>query len=143
MIRPGLALVLWLATAALLLANHTIGDTLIATAIGPRDAAWYKTLLPLPYVMLMAVIHARRTAGPAWQAAALLAGVLWSVTTALLDAVYGRITYGESLEAILDRYAVLEGAPWPLLLLAQLVLPWLCGWVTTKRRRPADPAGRS
>ncbi|TWT15670.1 hypothetical protein [Reyranella sp. CPCC 100927] len=143
MIRPGLALVLWLATAVLLVANHTIGDTLIATAIGPRDAAWYKVLLPLPYVALMAVIHARRTVGPAWQAGALVAGLLWSTSTVVLDAVYGRLTYGESVEAILDRYALLDGAPWPILLLAQLVLPWLCGLVIAIRKRPADAAGRS
>ncbi|HKU95252.1 MAG TPA: hypothetical protein VJR58_08250 [Vineibacter sp.] len=142
MIRPGLALVLWLATAVLLIANHTIGDTLIAAAIGPRDAAWYKVLLPLPYVVLMAVIHARRTAGPAWQGAALIAGLLWATSTAALDAVYGRLTYSESAEAIIDRYALFEGAPWPLLLLVQLVAPWLCGAVVAKRKRPADAPGR-
>jgi len=143
MIRPGLALALWLATAVLLLANHTIGDTLIAAAIGPRDAAWYKVLLPLPYVGLMAVIHARRTTGPAWQGAALVAGILWATSTAALDAAYGRLTYNESVEAIIDRYALLEGAPWPLLLLAQFVLPWLCGGVVARRKRPADAAGRA
>ena len=142
MIRPGLALVLWLATAVLVLANHVLGDTIIASAIGPRDAAWYKTLLPLPYVAMMALIHARRTAGPAWRAAALLAGVLWATSTAALDAAYGRFTYDESPATIADRYALFEGAPWPLLLLAQLILPWLCGVLLARSKRPADPAGR-
>jgi hypothetical protein len=140
--RPGLALALWLATAALLVANHMIGDTLVAAAIGPRDAAWYKALVPLPYVALMALIHARRTAGPHWRVAALLAGCLWAASTVVLDAAYGRFTYGESLAAIVDRYALLDGAPWPLLLLAQLVLPWLCGALLAGRKRPAGSAGR-
>ncbi len=142
MIRPGLALVLWLATAVLVLANHVVGDTVVAGAIGPRDAAWYKALLPLPYVAMMALIHARRTVGPAWQGAALLAGVLWAGSTAALDAAYGRFTYDENPAAIADRYALFEGAPWPLLLLAQLVLPWLCGALLLKSKRPVDPASR-
>ena len=135
MIRPGLALVLWLATAVLVLANHLIGDTVIGAAIGPRDAAWYKALLPLPYIALMALIHARRTVGPAWQRAALLAGLLWTASTAALDAAYGRFTYGESPAAVADRYALFDGAPWPLLLLAQLVLPWLCGALLARSGR--------
>lgn len=142
MIRPGLALVLWLATAVLVLANHVIGDTIIASAIGPRDAAWYKVLLPVPYVAMMALIHARRTVGPAWQGAALLAGVLWAASTAALDAAYGHFTYDESPAAIADRYALFDGAPWPLLLLAQFALPWLCGALLSKSKRPAEPAGR-
>ncbi|MCW5744995.1 MAG: hypothetical protein KIT36_02190 [Alphaproteobacteria bacterium] len=142
MIRPGLALALWLATAVLLIANHVIGDTVIGAAIGPRLAAWYKTLLPLPYVVLLALIHARRTTGPAWRGAALLAGALWAVSTAVLDAVYGRITYGESLAAVLDRYGLMDGAPWPLLILAQLFLPFLCAALVAKRQRPAGAAGR-
>ncbi len=134
MIRPGLALALWLATAVVVLANHMIGDTLIAGAVGPRDAAWYKALLPLPYVALMALIHARRTAGPAWQGAALLAGLLWAGSTAVLDAAYGRFTYDESLASLADRYALAEGAPWPILMLAQLVLPWACAALLARRR---------
>jgi hypothetical protein len=136
-IRPGLALALWLATAALLIANHMIGDTMVGAVTGPRLAAWYKTLLPVPYVALMALIHARRTAGPSWRGAALLAGGLWAASTAALDALYGRLTYQESPEAVIDRYALLDGAPWPLLLLAQLVLPLLIGLVIARRQRPA------
>lgn len=142
MIRPVLALVLWLAIAVLVLVNNVIGDTIMATAIGPRDAAWYKVLLPLPYVAMMALIHARRTVGPGWRGAALLAGVLWAVSSGLADAIYGRVTYNESVESVLDRYGLFDGAPWPWLLIAQLVLPWLCGALLAKRKRPAEPAGR-
>lgn len=134
MIRPGLAAALWIATAVLLFLNHTIGDTLIADRIGVRLALWYKTLLPIPYVALMAVIHARRTTGPAWRGAALLAGAMWSISTALFDALLGRLTYGESLEATLDRYGVVHGAPWPLLLVAQAVLPYAFGMLANRRK---------
>jgi hypothetical protein len=143
MIRPGLALLLWLAIAVLVVANNVVGDTIMAGAIGPRDAAWYKVLLPMPYVTMMALIHARRTTGPAWQGAALLAGVLWAVSTAAVDAAFGRLTYGESTDALLDRYGVFDGAPWPWLLLVALATPWLCAAALAKRKRPAQPAGRS
>ena len=64
MIRPGVTFALWLAIAALLLINNVIGDTWIADRLSALAVEWYKVLVPLPYVALMAVIHARRTAGP-------------------------------------------------------------------------------
>ena len=72
MIRPGLTFALWLAIAVLVLVNDLIGDTFIADRLPAIAVEWYKVLVPLPYVVLMAIIHARRTAGPNWLEAALL-----------------------------------------------------------------------
>ncbi|MDP1748228.1 MAG: hypothetical protein Q8L22_02125, partial [Reyranella sp.] len=66
MIRPGLTLALWVAIALLVALNGIVGDTWIAATLSVRAVEWYKALVPLPYVVLMAVIHARRTAGPRW-----------------------------------------------------------------------------
>ena len=76
---------------------------------------WYKVLVPLPYVALMAVIHARRTVGPRWFEAALLAALLWPPSTVLVDFLYVRLTFGEDPAAFLDRFAFWWGAPYPLL----------------------------
>ena len=135
MLKPGLALLLWLAFAVLMIVNNMVGDTVIAVSIGPRLAAWYKALVPIPYVALLAVIHARRTAGPQWLAAAILPAVAWPLSTAVLDAAYGRITFDEDWATIADRYGVQWGAPFPWLLLAQLVLPPFVGWVVARARR--------
>ncbi len=142
MIRPGLALALWLALAVAVLLNNMIGDTLIATLSGPRLAAWYKALVPVPYVLLLAAIHARHTAGPHWLAAAALAAIAWPLSTALADALYGRLTFDEDWLAIADRYGVQWGAPLPLLLAAAAVLPLLMGWFVARREdsRNADGA---
>ena len=128
MLKPGLTFVLWVAGAVLIVLNNIIGDTIVGAAIGPRLAAWYKVLVPLPYVALLAAIHARRTAGPQWLTAALLASVCWASSTALLDAAYGRVTWDEGLAELADRYGVLWGAPLPLLLLAQALLPPAFAW---------------
>jgi len=123
MIRPGVTFALWLAIAALLLINNVIGDTWIADRLSMLAVEWYKVLVPLPYVALMAVIHARRTAGPKWLDAALLAAVLWPTTTVLADFLYSRFTFGIEPQEFLDRFAFWWGAPYPLLVLGLFLAP--------------------
>lgn len=123
MIRPGITFVLWVAIAALVLVNDMIGDTFIADRLPAIAIEWYKVLVPLPYVALMAIIHARRTAGPKWLEAAFLAALLWPSTTMLIEYLYARHTFGQEPDEFLDRFAFWWGAPYPLLVLALFALP--------------------
>ncbi len=132
MIRPGLTFGLWCAIAALIVANDTIGDTWIAASLSVRMVEWYKVLVPLPYVLLMAAIHARRTAGPRWGEAALLAALLWPSSTALVDFLYDRLTFGNDVEAFVNRFAVQWGAPYPLLLAVLFAAPLVAGWLKAR-----------
>jgi hypothetical protein len=129
MIRPGLTLALWLAIAVLVLVNNAIGDTWIADRLPVLMVEWYKVLVPLPYVALMAAIHARRTRGPNWLEAALLAALLWPPTTVLVDFLYGRFTFGLEADEFLDRFAVRWGAPYALLVIALFAAPLAAGWL--------------
>ncbi len=133
MIRPGITFGLWLALVAMVLLNNVIGDTWIATSLPVRAVEWYKTLVPLPYVVLIAVIHARRTAGPRWFEAALLAAVLWPPSTVFVDFLYARFTFGDDPTAFLDRFSILWGAPYPLLILTLFVAPLLAGAAVARR----------
>ena len=56
MTRPGLTLALWFAIAVLVIANNAIGDTWIASTLSARAVEWFKVLVPLPYVVLLAAI---------------------------------------------------------------------------------------
>jgi hypothetical protein len=134
MIRPGLSLALWLAIIVLVLVNDMIGDTFIADRLTALAVEWYKVLVPLPYVVLMAVIHARRTAGPDWLGAALVASLLWPPTTVLVEFLYGRFTFGQEPGEFLDRFAFWWGAPYPLLVVTLFAAPLLAGWVMAARR---------
>jgi hypothetical protein len=125
MIRPGLTFILWLAIASFIVVNDVVGDTWIAATLTVRTVEWYKVLVPLPYVAMLAIIHARRTAGPHRFAAALLAAMLWPVSTVLVDFAYVRVTYDAEPEAFLDRF----GGPYPLLIAALFVLPLLAPFV--------------
>jgi len=127
MIRPGLAFALWLAIAVLVVVNDTLGDTIIVERLSTMTVEWYKALVPLPYVLLMAVIHARRTRGPQWLEAALLAALLWPTTTVLVDYLYERFTFGQEAIAFVDRFAFWWGAPYPLLVVALFAAPLLAG----------------
>lgn len=135
MIRPGLTFSLWLAIAALVVVNDTIADTVIAERLTTFAVEWYKALVPLPYVVLMAVIHARRTAGPRWLEAALMAALLWPPTTVMADYLYEHLTFGQEAVAFLDRFAFWWGAPYPLLAIALFAAPLLAGAAMARRRR--------
>ena len=137
MIRPGLTFVLWLAIATLVLVNDMIGDTVIADRLPGIAIEWYKVLVPLPYVVLMAIIHAGRTAGPRWLEAALLAAFLWPSTTVLVEYLYGRHTFEQELTEFLDRFAFWWGAPYPLLVVVLFVAPLAAGWLASRRPRSA------
>jgi hypothetical protein len=130
MIRPGLAFALWLAIAVLVVVNDTLGDTIIAERLSTLAVEWYKALVPLPYVALMAVIHARRTRGPRWFEAAMVAALLWPTTTVLADYLYEHLTFGQEAMAFLDRFAFWWGAPYPLLVIALFAAPLLAGRMT-------------
>lgn len=133
MIRPGLAFALWLAIALLVVVNDTLGDTIVVERLSTMTVEWYKALVPLPYVVLMAVIHARRTRGPRWLEAALLAALLWPTTTVLVDYLYERFTFGQEAIAFVDRFAFWWGAPYPLLVIALFAAPLLAGRMMRER----------
>lgn len=134
MIRPGVTFALWGAIAVLVLVNNMIGDTLISDRLTEIMVQWYKVLVPLPYVAMMAIIHARRTKGPQWRAAAVLAAVLWSVTTVIVDFGYERVTLDHDASIFFDRFAVAYGAPYPLLVLTLFAAPLLAGWAMAGKR---------
>lgn len=140
MIRPGLIFALFVAQAVVLLTNHALGDTLVATLLGPRLALNYKTLVPLPYIALLALIHARRTRGPQALTAGIVAGVLWASSTVLLDAAYGRLTFEETVPSLFDRYRLFEGPLWIILPLTQLFLPPALAALLARRPTSEPPA---
>ncbi len=133
MIRPGLAFALWGAIAALVVLNDVVGDTWIAASLSVRAVEWYKVLVPLPYVVLMAFIHARRTAGPRWLEAALVTAFLWPFSTVLVDFLYTRLTYDEDPASFVDRFAFWWGAPYSLLVLTLFAAPLLAGALMPRR----------
>lgn len=138
MLKPSVTFILWLAIASFILVNDVVGDTWIAATLSVRTVEWYKVLVPLPYVAMLAIIHARRTAGPRWFEAALLAALLWPLSTVLADFAYVRLTYDTDPAAFLDRL----GGPYPLLIAGLIAFPLLAHFVAptgAKQRGRTSP----
>jgi hypothetical protein len=134
MIRPGVTFVLWLAIAVLVVANDAIGDTWIAAALPVRAVEWYKVLVPLPYVALISLIHARRTQGPQWLQAAAVAAINWPPSIMLVDYLYGYVTFGEDAVAFyFQRFQLQYGQPYPLLLVALFAAPLIAARALARR----------
>jgi hypothetical protein len=142
MIRPGLAFALWLAIAVFVVLNNMVGDTWIGATLPVRAVEWYKVLVPLPYVAMLALIHARRTRGPRWFEAALLAALLWTTSTVIVDFLQARFLYGDDPAAFLDRFAFWWGAPYPLLVLGLFAAPIIAG-VGLSSSFPVKRGGKS
>jgi len=132
MIRPGVTFALWLAIAILVAVNDAIGDTWIATSLSGKVIEWYKVLVPLPYVAMMAAIHARRTAGPRWKEAAWLAALMWAPSTVLADFLYGRLTFAEEANAIVARMYFWWGEPYAILVAWLFAAPLIAGWMRSR-----------
>ena len=133
MIKPSVTLLLWLALALFVVLNNLVGDTWIGPRLSVSAVQWYKTLVPVPYVALLALIHARRTKGPRWLEAAVLAAILWPTSTVIVDFLYARLTYGDDPGVFLDRFAVWWGAPYPLLVVFLAVAPPGAGFLLARR----------
>ena len=133
MIKPSVALVLWLALALFVVLNNLVGDTWMGATLSVRAVEWYKTLVPMPYAAMLALIHARRTKGPRWWEAALLAALLWPTSTVLVDFLYARLVYADDPAAFLDRFAFWWGASYPLLVVFLAVAPLAAGYLLARR----------
>lgn len=132
MIKPSVTFILWVAIVLFVVLNNAVGDTWIGATLSVRAVEWYKALVPLPYVAMLAIIHARRTAGPRWFEAALLAALLWPVSTVLADFFYARTVYDADAAAFLDRFAFWWDAPYPLLVIGLFALPLIVGFVMAR-----------
>ncbi len=117
--------------------NDIVGDTWIGATLSVRAVEWYKALVPLPYLAMLAIIHARRTAGPRWLDAALLAALLWSSSTVLVDFLYMRLTYDAEPAVFFDRI----GGPYPLLIVMLFAAPLLAGYLISLPRHTGEGRG--
>jgi len=134
-IRPSVTFILWLALALFVVLNNLVGDTWIGATLSVRAVEWYKALVPMPYAAMLALIHARRTKGPRWLEAALLATVLWPTSTAVVDFLYARFTYSDDPAAFLDRFGIWWGAPYPLLVAFLAAAPVVAGAAFSRLER--------
>ncbi len=115
--------------------NDFVGDTWIAATLSVRAVEWYKALVPMPYVVMMAIYpraaHDGAATGsrrPCWRRCCGRPRRCWS------SFLYARVTYEEGAEAFLDRLGFWWGAPYPLLVLVLFAAPLLAGWALSKRR---------
>ena len=128
--RIGLALLLWLSTMVLILANSAIGETMIAAA-SARAADVYNTVVPLPYVGLCAWVLARRSPA-AGLGDALVVGLLWAVSTIAADIMAARLLQGLSWRLAGVHFRFWDGYLFALVPFAQLIAPAVAVWL---RRR--------
>jgi hypothetical protein len=120
-VKFGVALLLWLSTMMLIIANSAIGSTVIA-GISPRAADLYSTIVPLPYIALCAWMLARRSPN-ATLAEALVVGLLWASSTIIVDVAAARLLQGLSWRLAAVHLTFWDGYLFALVPLAQALAP--------------------
>jgi hypothetical protein len=120
-VRPGVALLLWLSTMVLIVANNAIGNTLMA-GISPRVADLYNTIVPLPYIALCAWVLVRRSPNAA-MSDAIVVGLLWASSTIIVDIAAARLLQGLSWRLAAVHLRVWDGYLFALVPFTQLIAP--------------------
>jgi hypothetical protein len=120
-VRPGVALLLWLSTMVLIVANNAIGNTLMA-GISPRIADLYNTIVPLPYIALCAWVLVRRSPH-AGMSDAIVVGLLWASSTIIVDIAAARVLQGLSWRLAAVHLRFWDGYLFALVPFTQLIAP--------------------
>ncbi len=89
-------------------------------------AELYEALVPLPYIALCAWIYCRRTRERS-SAALLSMGVLWAMSTMLVDVLLARLMLGQSWRLATVHYRLWDGYWFALVPLMQLLAPLVAG----------------
>jgi hypothetical protein len=114
--------------------NAAFSISVLADRIGGVNAFNYRIASTAVFVLLVAWLHARLTAGPDWLPRAVLAGVLWFGLSVALELTIARVVMGVSWPNLRANYAIWRGEPWPFVLLLELVSPILFGWLRNRNR---------
>jgi hypothetical protein len=134
-VKFGLALLLWLSTMVLILANNAIGDTVIAGA-SARAADIYKAVVPLPYIALCAALLARRSRDGSFGDAAVV-GLLWASSTVMADILATRLLQGQSWRLAVLHLRFWDGYAFALVPLTQLLAPALAAFLLARKAATA------
>src|SRR3712207_3072557 len=130
------ALIVTVVLAAVLIGfvfgNAAFSISVLADRIGGGNAFNYRIASTAIFVLLVAWLHVRLTAGPGWRHRAVLAGVLWFGLSVALELTIARVVMGVSWPNLRANYAIWRGEPWPFVLLLELVSPILFGWLRNR-----------
>jgi len=131
------ALIVTVVLAGVLIAfvfgNAAFSITVLADRIGGVNAFNYRIASTAVFVLIVAWLHARLTAGPGWRQRAILAGILWLGLSVTVEVTIARAVMGVSWPNLLANYAIWRGEPWPFVLLLELLAPILFGWLRNRR----------
>ena len=118
------AAVLWFAILALAMANGTLREKMLVSALGPFVALVASGIILSGCVFLVALVAAPwygRLASAQW----LGVGALWLAMTVAFELGFGRFVQHKAWAEILEAYTFKGGNMWPLVLLVVLLAPWL------------------
>jgi len=106
-----------------------IRDRILAPRLGLARARRLMTLVLCLFILgvtwVLVQFHS-----PVTYAAALATGVCWTLATFAFECIMGRVGMKLSWREIFAEYAIFQGRLWPLVLLATLIAPAACVFIT-------------
>src|SRR4051795_1712149 len=106
-----IAVVLAAVLIAFVFGNAAFSINVLADRIGGVNAFNYRIASTAVFVLIVAWLHARLTAGPGWRQHAILAGILWLGLSVTIEVTIARAVMGVSWPNLLANYAIWRGEP--------------------------------
>lgn len=132
--RPLLAGTLaWFAFMAIAVAAGVLREALLTPRLGEHAAHQVGTVLVCVLIAAVIVATIRRLRPTPSQALAMGAG--WAAMTMAFEIGVFHFIVGHPMDALLADYKLWEGRLWPLVLLTELLTPWLA---VPRHRHEAD-----
>lgn len=123
------ALATWLALIPVAIANGVFREAVLTPALGELPARWVSTLMLCAAVFGAACLMLRLLRRPPTRSELLAVGLLWAALTVAFEFGFGHYVMGQPWERLAADYDILQGRPWPLVLVADLFAPLVAGMV--------------
>jgi hypothetical protein len=119
----------WGLLLVVMFGNGTVRALVLQPRMGEHLARQLSSLSGICLVFAVATLLARGGRG-ATSGQLLGAGCVWLALTMTFELGFGRFVSGSSWSELLADYNLARGRLWPLVLLATLLAPWVCGRVS-------------
>jgi hypothetical protein len=117
------SLAVWLSFGVVAMALGGLRDSLLTPRIGELRAHQIGTILVCAVIALIIVLSIRWLHPTLSQA--IVIGAFWVVLTVVFEFTAFHYIAGEPWERLLANYNVIKGRLWPLVLVTELVVPYL------------------
>lgn len=118
---------IWFLLIPIAILNGTVRNYLYQPWTGELAAHWISSIILSGLIFLITYIFLKNTKAVFSKKDLIMVGVLWVLLTMIFEFGFGHFIMGHPWEKLLADYNIFKGRVWSLVLLADLIAPYLVG----------------